>query len=176
MTPLQFIRDECANHQPDNSCLGAVIDPDLSIRRLRPLPRCLVAEGKRCPYFEECVAPMADMVTDPRRSAALQDAVAEYRQVTNQKAPRARPCPDCGGPLQKGRQLCPTCSIERRRDTYRKKNERRRDVLTTEVRENTPISPMISGGVLAISQNPIGDGHPHQNGQTSVVNVARRAS
>ena len=36
MTPLQFAREECANHQPDGSCLGAWINEDLSITRGEP--------------------------------------------------------------------------------------------------------------------------------------------
>ena len=118
MTPMQLVRDECANHQPDGSCLGVMINEDLSMTRADPKPRCLLAEGKRCPYFEACVAPMADMASDPRRAAALQEAVAEYRRMTNQKQPRARPCPECGGPLQPRRRLCPACARKRRTATF----------------------------------------------------------
>jgi hypothetical protein len=125
MTPMQLVRDECANHQPDGSCLGVVINEDLSITRAAPKPRCLVAEGKRCPYFEECVAPMADMASDPRRAAGLQEAVAEYRRMTNQKQLRARPCPECGGPLQKGKQYCPKCADRHRKATHRRYNGQR---------------------------------------------------
>jgi len=57
MTARQFAREECANAQHDGSCLGVAIEADLSMRRCRPLPACLLAEGKRCSYFEECVAP-----------------------------------------------------------------------------------------------------------------------
>jgi hypothetical protein len=181
MTPLQFVCEECANHQPDGSCLGVMIEEDLSIRRGTPRPRCLVAEAKRCPYFEECVAPMADMASDPRRAAALQEAVAEYRQITNQKSPKARPCPDCGRPMQKGRQYCPRCAGTRRKDTHRRHNSGRAGKpvgITTEVQKSTPSFPGNKGPILAVPQNAMEDGGPPQNDQTSVVPepTTRRAS
>ncbi len=170
MTPMQLIRDECANHQPDGSCLGVMIEEDLSIRRGTPRPRCLVAEARRCPYFEECVAPMADMAGDPRRAAALQEAVAEYRQITNQKAPKARPCPDCGRPMQKGRQYCPRCAGTRRKASNRTAQSRRRDStvgMSAEVPKNAPSFRGNKGPILAVSQNAIEDSGPPQNAQTS---------
>jgi hypothetical protein len=36
MTPLQLAHDHCANWNSDGSCLGAIIDDDLQIRRCRP--------------------------------------------------------------------------------------------------------------------------------------------
>lgn len=171
MTPLQFARDECANHQPDGSCLGVWINEDLSITRGDPKPRCLLAEGKRCRYFEECVAPMADMASDPRRAADLQEAVAEYRQITNQRAPKARPCPDCGAPMLKGKQYCPRCSETRRKASYRdhKARVRRPAVgMSTEVQKYPPKTLGFSSGFSAVSQNAIEDSHPPQNDPTSV--------
>jgi len=181
MTPMQFIRDECANHQPDGSCLGVMIEEDLSIRRGTPRPRCLVADGKRCPYFEECVAPVADMASDPRRAAALQEAAAEYRQITNQKAPKARPCPDCGRPMQKGRQYCPRCADTRRKASNRTAQSRRRDStvgMSAEVSENDPSFPGNRGPISAVLQNAMEDSDPPPNAQTSadIRPVARRAS
>lgn len=120
MKAMQFIREECANHQHDGSCLGAVINDDLSITRCIPKPRCLVADAKRCPYFEECVAPMVNMVTVPRRAAEIQEAVAEYRQITNQKSPRSRPCPDCGAPCQLRKRYCPKCAHARQKAAKRR--------------------------------------------------------
>ena len=171
MTPLQFAREECANHQPDGSCLGVWINEDLSITRGDPKPRCLLAGGKRCRYFEECVAPMADMASDPRRAAEFQSSVAEYRQTTNQKAPKARPCPDCGAPMLKGKQYCPRCAEGRRKATYRdhKARVRRPAVdMSTEVQKNHANSPANRGSFLRVSPNAIGDSHPPQIGSTSV--------
>jgi hypothetical protein len=178
---MQFVCEECANHQPDGSCLGAMIEEDLTIRRGTPRARCLVAEAKRCPYFEECVAPMADMASDPRRAAALQEAVAEYRQITNQKAPKARPCPDCGRPMQKGRQYCPRCAGARRKASNRTAQSRRRDPavgMSAEVQKNGPSFPGKKGPISAVFQNAMEDGGPPPNVQTSadIRLVAGRAS
>ena len=179
MTPLQFAVAECANHQPDGSCAGVMINRDLSMSRASPLLRCLLAEGKRCQYFEQCVAPMADWVTDPRRAASLQSAVAEYRRVTKQGEDLRRQCPACGQPMQKGKQRCPACADARRKEASRTRQQRHRTdevTLSREVSENHPKSPMNSGGENAVSQNPIGDSHPPQNGQTLRDTGPRRAA
>jgi hypothetical protein len=181
MTPLQFVCEECANHQPDGSCLRVTIGDDLSIGRAAPESRCLVADGQRCPYFEACLLPMADMAGDPRRAAALQEAVAEYRQITNQKAPKARPCPDCGRPMQKGRQYCPRCAGARRKASNRTAQSRRRDPavgMSAEVQKNGPSFPGNKGPISAVSRNAIEDSGPPQNAQTSadIRLVAGRAS
>ncbi|MCX7009809.1 MAG: hypothetical protein NTY53_21630, partial [Kiritimatiellaeota bacterium] len=77
MTPLQFVREECANHQPNGSCLGVQIAKDLTMTWAKPLPRCQVADGHRCGYFEACVLPMTDIVSDPRRAKEFQDALQQ---------------------------------------------------------------------------------------------------
>lgn len=120
MTPFQLAADECANYQPGGACLGVMINDDLSLSGFGPAPRCLVADGRRCQYFEDCVAPMADMATDPRRAAQLQAAMAEYRRVTGQKAPSVRPCPDCAGPCLPRKRYCPACAHRRRKETKRR--------------------------------------------------------
>lgn len=143
MTPLQFIAADCANLEPDNSCRGIMIAPDLSMRVCRPLLRCLVAEGKRCEYFEDSVAPMADWTTDPRLAASRQAAVAEYRRVTKQCEDLTRQCPECGGPMRKGKQYCPECADARRKASHRRHNTNRRHqpiVMTTEVQKTAPKS------------------------------------
>ena len=179
MTPLQFAVAECANHQPDGSCAGVMINRDLSMSRASPKPRCLLVEGKRCDYFEQCVAPMAGWVTDPRRAASLQAAVTEYREMTNQKAPPARPCPGCGAAIPKGKRYCPACAAARRKATYRASQVRSRRGtvgMSTVVAENAPKTPMNQGGILAVLQNPMGDSHHPRNGATTVDIEARRAS
>jgi ribosomal protein S27AE len=169
MTPLQFVSAECANLEPDGSCRGIMINRDLSMPPATPRPRCLIAERKRCTYFETCVAPMADWVTEPRRAASLQAAVAEYREVTNQKAVAARPCPACGGAMQKGKQRCPRCAAASRLAANRTRQHRHRSdegTLSRKVSENHPETPMIPGGVLAVPQNVIEDSGPPQNDPT----------
>ncbi len=119
MTPLQFAREECANYQPDGSCMGAVIEDDLTMRRGRPLPKCALGDGNRCVYFEETVAPMAGMVADSRRAVQMQEAVRAYHAMTHQNAKPARACPDCGQPMPPRKRFCPVCSRKRRQATHR---------------------------------------------------------
>ena len=179
MTPLQFVSAECANLEPDGSCRGIMINRDLSMPPATPRPRCLIAERKRCTYFETCVAPMADWVTEPRRAASLQAAVAEYRRMTNQNPAAARPCPACGEPLAKGRRFCARCADARRKATYRGQKQRLRQTavrMSTVVAENTPKTPMNPRGILAVSPNPIGDSRHPRNGATTVDVEAMRAS
>jgi hypothetical protein len=178
---MQLVRENCANYQSDGSCLGAMIEEGLSLRRGTPQPRCLVADARRCPYYEACVAPLADMAGDPRRAAALQEAVAGYRQITHQKAPKARPCPDCGRPIQKGRHYCPRCADARRKASNRTAQSRRRDsavAMSAEVQKNSASFPEKTGLFFAVSQNAIEDSDPPQNDPTSadIHPAAGRAS
>ena len=179
VTPLQFITVDCANLESDGSCRGIMIAPDLTMRVCRPLPRCLVAEGKRCEYVETCVAPMADWTTEPRLAASRQAAVAEYRRITKQGEDLTRQCPECGGPMRKGKQYCPECADARRKASNRAAQARHRrngDALSAEVQNFQLKSPMISIGNLASSQNPIGDSHPPQNDRTSADRTQRKTT
>ena len=126
MTPIQFVHEECANHQHDGSCLGVMINVDLSLSGCGPLPRCRVADGERCQYCDECVAPMADMVTEPRQAAEIREAVTEYREITNQKRLASRPCPDCGEACQPRKRFCPSCVDKRRKAAKRRAFHRAR--------------------------------------------------
>ena len=179
MTPLQFVAAECANHEPDGSCRGIMIAPDLSMRVCHPLPRCLIADGKRCQYFEDCVAPMADWTTDPRLAASRQAAVAEYRRVTRQGEDLTRQCPECGGPMRKGKRYCPECADARRKATFRASQTRTRALavgMSTVVARNHAKTPIKGGGISGISQNPIGDSHPPQNRPTTVDGTPRKTT
>ena len=170
MTPLQFAQQECANHQPDGSCLGAVIEEDLSIRRCSPRPRCRLADGERCGYFEACVAPLARMVTDPWRAAALRDAVTQYHLTTRQPAEADRNCPDCGRPMAKGRRYCPTCAAVRRKVANRTAQSRHRQNevgMSAVIQKYPPKSLGFSSASSEVFRNAIGDSHPPQNGATT---------
>ena len=81
MTPLQLARAECANHEHDGSCLGAHIGDKGLIGHCSPKPRCVLSAGERCAYFEECIAPMAAIVKEPRRAKAIHAAVHSYRMA-----------------------------------------------------------------------------------------------
>ena len=179
MTPLQFVAADCANHEPDGSCLGIMIAPDLSMRVCRPLPRCLIADGKRCQYFEDCMVPMADWTTDPRLAASRQVAVAEYRAITNQKTQKSRPCPDCGESMPPRKRCCPACAIKRRRATFRRSwhaQPQPQGTASTVKPKYTPKSPMISGGIFPVSQNAIEDSHPPQIAPLTVEGGTRKTT
>ena len=75
MTPLQFAHAECSNWN-QGACSGARIADDLSPLPGCPLEKCLLADEKRCKYFEESVLPMAAMMSDPTKSKSYMDAVA----------------------------------------------------------------------------------------------------
>lgn len=126
MTPLQLAQSECANYLSEGGCLGAHIAENGRISHCTPKPRCVLRADERCAYFEACLAPMADMVKEPHRAKAIQEAVASYRAHHVVANASARRCPDCGGVLPKFRQLCSTCAHKRRKATYRQSQYRRR--------------------------------------------------
>jgi len=86
--------------------------------------RCKVARGERCEYFERAVLPLADQASppdDPRLQARRAEARRAYlrkHDLDGAEDP-GRSCPDCGGPLPKGKRLCETCRQRRRRASYR---------------------------------------------------------
>jgi hypothetical protein len=162
MTALQLAQDECANFR-DGRCVGAIINADLSITRCAPQPRCRIAAGARCPYFDVCVVPMAATVSDPRRAVALLDALTQYRILPGDGAPADRACPGCGGPIRSRMRYCPACADARRKATFRAAQARHRGSrvgMSTVSAENTPGFQGNRGVFSAVSQNAIGDGHP----------------
>jgi len=166
MTPLQFVKAECANHQTNGSCLGATFDEQLRITRCSPKPRCLIADGKRCPYFEECVMPMVEIVTDAKRVAELHAAVMEYRYMT-QTVEKTKPCRLCHQPRQPGKSFCPTCAERQRKASNREAQRRRRTTgvgLSAFLENNGTDSLGNTGAFSASTQNPYQDSHHPQNG------------
>jgi hypothetical protein len=69
---------------------------------------------------------MADLVKEPRRAKAIQEAVCTYRMTHGDGGSNGRKCPDCGALLQKFRQVCPACAGRRRKVTFRDAQNRRR--------------------------------------------------
>jgi len=177
MTPLQFVKAECANHQSDGSCLGATFDEQLRPTGCKPKPHCLIAEGKRCPYFEECVMPMAEIVTDAKRAAELHEAVVEYRRMT-QPSTQFKSCRLCQQPRLPGKSFCPACAQRQRKATNREAQRRRRSMpvgLSAFLEKNTPDSLGIPGAFSALTQNPYADSHHPQNG-VLITHTARPAA
>lgn len=81
MTPLQLTAEECANHERNGACIGVELGDSGRITHCSPKPRCALSAGERCAYFEECVAPMAGMATEPRRAAEIKAAVYSYHMT-----------------------------------------------------------------------------------------------
>jgi hypothetical protein len=128
MTALQIAYAHCANWRKDGKgCLGAIIDDDLQIRRCYPRARCVLSEpGKRCPYFEECVAPMAGSIANPRVRLEFEAAVREYRKAAEMPCADERPCPMCGQAMEPGCRFCATCAAARRKESTRRAVQRHR--------------------------------------------------
>lgn len=132
--PSVMVRARCSNLNNDDSCLGAVIEDDLSIRKCIPLPRCLLLgrEIKPCGFFENCVAPIAAMCEDTHDAPIFQAAVKSYYRLTNQKPPVVRLCPCCSvAPLGHKQRLCPACRKKKRLQTYREKRAKMSEPTTS---------------------------------------------
>ena len=124
MSPQQAAKEHCANWD-GGACLGMYYKDDLSIdwSRHKPLPRCLLAEGKRCPYFEEIIIPMR-MSRETEAAIVRADkkdkAVASYIKLHKLSPLTRRICPDCQKePLLPRRRTCDACRRQRRRKTKR---------------------------------------------------------
>jgi hypothetical protein len=78
MTPLEMAKTQCPNYAFDG-CDNIMILDDLRLVRRDPLQRCLIALGKRCDYFEECVLPITTV--DPHRHKEVAEAVESYRKL-----------------------------------------------------------------------------------------------
>jgi hypothetical protein len=171
MTALQLARAECANFEHDGACLGTVLGDDGSVVSCTPRPSCLLAERKRCAYFEECVAPMQHIVTEARRAAEIQSAVREYRKVTKQGEEIPRECPDCGCPVVWRKRYCPACSDKRRKATFRRAyhNGRQNGDVDSTVKPETPSESLgNSRGSEVVSRNPYEDSGCSQNSHLTV--------
>lgn len=161
MTPLELARAECANYERGGTCLGVMLGADGRITSCTPRASCLLAESKRSVYFEECVAGMHHVVTDPRRAVEMQAAVREYRKQTKQGEEIPRECPDCGRPAFGRKRYCPVCSDKRRKATYRehKRATRQNGVAMSTVKPKTRSNSLGNSHVFSgVSYNPYGDG------------------
>jgi hypothetical protein len=80
MTLLQFVKEECANYETDGGCRGADIAADgrsIALWSRKP-PRCVLADGQSCRYFEECVLAGIPAMRDERKAEQWQQAADEY--------------------------------------------------------------------------------------------------
>ena len=138
----QLIAKECACWR-GGGCLGVGMDHSFDL----PLPKCLVLLGERCMYFEECLLPLSlkernyhgaweryQQTTAPDAESTLEElseedqAVYRWHPFVGDEEPTA-PAPErlceCGEPLGAGRQLCPQCQFQRRKDSYRRAKEQK---------------------------------------------------
>ena len=88
---------------------------------------CYVLEGQRCSWFEKAVLPTAKQI------GLLQHIVTAYSKKVGLSGEldhlctyeNVRVCPDCGGPLQPKQRYCDTCTMRRRKQTYRRSRSKR---------------------------------------------------
>jgi hypothetical protein len=156
MTALQIAYSHCANWRKDGKgCLGAMIDDDLQTRRCYPRARCVLSEpGKRCPYFEECVAPMAPSIDNPKVRSDFEAAIRDYRLAAEMPCADERPCPMCGRAMEPRQRFCEVCAAGRRKASNRAAF-RRHWVTSKQLRQNGPLE--IKGFVGVQSGGGYGD-------------------
>jgi hypothetical protein len=138
MTPLKAAKAHCANYQQDGSCLGIYHKNDLSVdhSKYRPCAKCLLADDKRCEYFEEIILPMR--LERPAEATSLASAVSAYQRQHRLQA-LWRLCPKCGEtPLQARERLCAGCRAKHRRQTHQKYNSHRK-------RQIGPLTTTVNG-------------------------------
>jgi len=125
-TPLRrFVREECANYI-SGECFA------------QPCDECLVIEGKRCPYFEGSVFPIATRKIRLLRKNAKHDDrdivkayLRDHSELRGTLVPEpdddgVRSCPDCGSPLGPCMRYCQACRAKRRRQSDRRQKARTR--------------------------------------------------
>jgi hypothetical protein len=134
MSPLQAAKEHCANSDC-GACLGMYYKDDLSVEWSRYSPRssCLLAEGKRCPYFEEIVVPMriSRETAEAKARADKKDAAVQtyldLHQLIPSKTNAKRMCLGCRRAQVNGRQrFCQKCGLRRKRASYRLSKRRSR--------------------------------------------------
>ena len=127
MTPLQVAKQECANYEGAGTCVGVGIRDDGSLYRFRREGgKCWLAPGPdgaiaRCPYFEECIAPLAkararNAATEEQKRAAarLVEGVQAYEAAVL-PVPTAKyaKCKGCQRDVIAPKRLCEQCAKKR---------------------------------------------------------------
>lgn len=113
MTPFQFAKEQCSNYQADGSCLGVGIRDNGRLYSFGKKAKCLLADGQRCQFFEDCVLPMG--FEDPIKRQQASEMKADYLHsigVTH----KGRVCPQCNMRILAPRaRLCGQCAVKNRR-------------------------------------------------------------
>jgi hypothetical protein len=123
MTPLQVAKEECANCDTAGNCAGIAIADDLSCYIFRAPGKCWLAPDdqgkiKRCPYFEQCVAPLAknraqvaSSQEQQRKAASLTKGVQAYeRAVLPVPVLKHAKCKTCQRQVHPPKRLCGQCA------------------------------------------------------------------
>jgi hypothetical protein len=126
MTALQVAKAECANCDSAGNCLGIGIRDDLRLYRFRTEGKCWLAadaDGRigRCPYFEVCVAPLAQsraraaVTQEQKRAAAsLAEGVRAYEMaVMPVPTVKYAKCKSCHRQVYAPKRLCEQCAKNR---------------------------------------------------------------
>lgn len=119
MTPLQFAKEQCANYLSNGGCAGILIGNDFRPIPTGVKPKCVLADGKRCQYFEECVLPMGIEPINAANVIRLEEKMEAdrlYRKMTGAMLQRGKICPQCKErEVPKRHRFCLACSAEHRR-------------------------------------------------------------
>jgi hypothetical protein len=147
MTPLQAAKAHCANYQSDGSCLGIYYHDDLSVdhSKYRSCAKCLLADGKRCEYFEEIIVPMRmsretaeGKARAEKKDAAVNEYLLMHNLVRSQNGAK-KMCLTCRRVEVEGKQkYCYKCAEKRNRASYRKSKRRFRS-FNVQKNHNLPI-------------------------------------
>jgi hypothetical protein len=147
MTPLQAAKSHCANYQPDGSCLGVYYNDDLSVdsSRYRPCDRCLLADHKRCEYFEEIIVPMrmsretAEAKAQADKKEAAVNTYLKLHKLIPTKIEAKRMCLQCRRVEVEGiARFCGKCALVRKRESDRRHARTKRQSSVGKS-ENSPI-------------------------------------
>ena len=124
MTPYQLVKKVCSNYR-NEKCLG-VSRECFPTATIQPPGPCLIAERKRCSFFETAILPLADRPS-PKNDPGFQGGVLEarnfYHRAHDVGLPKQigskRNCPRCGIVLDWGKKYCEPCRILRRNETQK---------------------------------------------------------
>ena len=82
MKATQLARTECANYEPNGTCTWLSIEP-LGNSLVMPCAgkKCLIGNGEKCGYFQECVLGLARVVKDPKLLREISEAALEHERM-----------------------------------------------------------------------------------------------
>jgi hypothetical protein len=82
MTPRELARNECANCNPDGTCLGMDIDAGGCMKPLwdKAPKRCVILDGMPCRCFEGCLLAGIPAISNPKKANEWRKAEEEYER------------------------------------------------------------------------------------------------